>query len=136
VSFNENVLGFNPESATYRDASDGTSGEVVAERVLKPFAEALIRSSQSIVIVGSAWNDGSGDELELSRLRANRVRNDLVAMGVPESQLIVIGIGNLGTDIQIGDKIIDFFHPDNPPASRAIHFVPIEKADDLIAKFD
>ncbi len=137
ISLTENVLGFYPEEATYRDV-DGVPGNEVAQRVLAPYAEALRYSGQAVVICGSAWDIGDGDRLELSLLRAQRVRDDLIAMGVPAEQLIAIGCGNLGTGINIGGKVVDFYHPNLPPeASRAIHFVPTDNgmADEIIARF-
>ena len=137
ISFTENVLGFNPNEDTYRDGADGTKGKDLAKQVLSPYAIALKNSGQTIVICGSAWNDGSGDEVDLSRRRAERVRKDLIAMGVPSSQLKIAAAGNLGVNVHIGDKVVDFYHPDQPEESRAIHFIPTDngQADDVLARF-
>lgn len=136
ISLTENVLGFNAEEASYRDV-DGVSGNEVARQVLAPYASALARTGQTILICGSAWDIGDGDRRELSLMRAARVRDDLIALGVPAEQLLVIGCGNLGTDIRIGNKIVNFYLPGEPETSRAIHFVPVDNgmADDLLARF-
>jgi hypothetical protein len=137
VYFNENVLGFKPESATYRDGAEGTSGNEIAMRILYPHAKNLISSGQVVVICGTAWNDGTGDERDLSLRRAKRVRDDLAAMGVPISQLLIAGAGNLGVNVLIGSETVDFYHPDNPEASRSIHIIPTNggMADDVLARF-
>lgn len=131
VSLSEGVLGFEPESTVPRD------GEAAARSILLPHAEALCRSGQVIVICASAWNDGTGDEIALSRDRAEWVRDVLVEMGVPSSQLIIAAAGNLGTNISIAGQTVDFYFPDLPEASRAVHFIPTDngKADDVLSRF-
>lgn len=135
--FNENILGFKPESCEYREGADGTGGNEVAERVLAPLADNLIATNCVVVICGTAYNDGSGDEVALSYARAEKVCDALISMGVAPNQVIAVGAGNLGVNVRIGSKTVDFFHADNPEASRAIHVISTEGglADDVLARF-
>jgi hypothetical protein len=135
VPLTENVLGFNPEQATYRNGEDGASGEELAQQVLKPYAEALRNSGQTIIVLGCAWNDGTGDEVELAGHRAQRVRDDLVAFGVSSEQLVVVSAGNLGTNVHIGGGEYNLYKADQPEWSRAVWFIPVEQGDEVLARF-
>lgn len=129
VQFAENLLGFLPWKAEYRE------GNEIARANLRPYAEALMRSGQKVIILGCAYTDGEGDYIELGMDRALRVRDDLVAMGVPADQLTVVSAGCTGTQVMVGDEIYDFFDWDQPEYSRSVWLIPKDKGEDILARF-
>ena len=135
VMFAENIIGFIPGLDIYRDGSDGTPGDVLAQRALSPFAEVLIATGQSVVILGCCWDDGTGDGVVLGGLRARHVYADLIRLGVPPEQLIVASAGNLGRSVHVGGETYDFFRADQPEYSRAVWLIPLDQADEVIDRF-
>jgi len=133
--FTEKILGFVPNEAMYLDGEDGTKGETIAQQVLSPFVDHFINTGQVMLVVGTAWNDGTGEEFELAGNRALLVRDQMISMGVPSGQLIAVSAGNLGTHVQIGSDVYDFFIASQPEYSRAIWLVPLELGNEIVERF-
>lgn len=140
ISFDENVLGFLPGEDLYSASQD------YVESVLVPYADSLKKTGAKIVVLGTTANDG--DVLgcyDLGRRRAERVKSDLVSLGVRPEQVVVCSAGCEGANVRIGAETVDFYH-DNfdsdgswnesvAKTNRAIHFIPASLAENVIARF-
>jgi outer membrane protein OmpA-like peptidoglycan-associated protein len=86
---------FYPDSAEYRNPKD-------AEKALAKYAEFLTQyfienPDTSVYLVGATANpfDVSDDyKIELSKRRAQTVRNTLIDLGIDENKIIAVGVGS------------------------------------------
>jgi len=141
VTFDESVLAFNPNEATYRD------GDAYAKTILAPYADSLVQTKQKIVVLGTTAKEygKEGGARDLGRQRAERVKEDLVELGVGESQITVCSAGFEGVDVRVGGKTVSFYTENyntdgswNESAARtnrAIHLINENLAGDVIARF-
>ena len=140
VTFDESVLGFEPGDDIYREDDDYVAA------VLGPYADALKQTGAQVAVLGTTANDGdSAGCIDLGRRRAERVKGDLVAMGVSPGQLIVCSAGYEGVDVRIGGQAVDFYadnfddggewNEDVAKGNRAIHLIPVALAGDVLARF-
>ena len=139
ISFDENVLVFVPDSDEYLDPNQAAS-------VVPPYAEALIKSRQTIVVLGTTASGDAASCRALGLQRANRFKQDLVVYGVNPDQIIVVSAGNEGIDVMVGNEFVDFYHEDRnhdtglqideiAHGNRAVHIIPLDQATDVLARF-
>ena len=82
----EEKVGFLPDQAIFSDSE-------LAMETLRPIAEHLIESGESLLLVGTtAGEETTAAGLRLSADRAEAVQNILVQLGVSSKQLIPIGL--------------------------------------------
>ena len=89
VSLSEEQVTFVADKADYLKPDEATA-------TIKPIAEYMLNDDKSItlLLVGCIAGDTNSDfGDELSQSRANKVKNTLVELGVPESRLIAKGMG-------------------------------------------
>ena len=89
VSLSEEQVTFVADKADYFKPDEATA-------TIKPIAEYMLNDDKSITLllvgcIAGDTNSKFGDEL--SQSRANKVKNTLVELGVPESRLIAKGMG-------------------------------------------
>lgn len=89
VVFSEQDIGFMPGDVTFRDSVD-------AENTLSSLIEYLENNpSEEILIAGTTADWGSEDyQLNLSRERANKVKDLLIKAGVSKERIITAGLGS------------------------------------------
>lgn len=93
ITFTDLKLGFIPDTAEYL-SKEG------AEYTLKPYADIIMKSSDlRVLLVGTTskvqnTNVISVEQLELSKRRANRVRETLIELGVSADAIEIIGLGS------------------------------------------
>ena len=90
ICLGEDVLGFEPDKATFLPGTEEQRARVLADYV----SEAR---TNGILIVGTASTGGQNEEkgvgFQLSLDRAKAVRNEFVKLGVPESKIEILGLG-------------------------------------------
>lgn len=87
------TIGFQPDGADYLNSEN-------AKKVLCPYAEELERffeyyPDEKIWIVGTtaAVQQGASGSISLSLQRAETVKNTLIDLGIPEKNLVTLGLG-------------------------------------------
>ena len=114
--------------------------------MLSPYAQSLALSGKAVVLLGTTANDGDQSGCRALGLeRAERVRDDLVRLGVDPSQITVVSAGYEGVSVRVGSTIVDFYHSNYRASgewneevartNRAIHVIPISMADEVLERF-
>ena len=96
VSIDETVVSFLPDSIELAQPD-------AARTQLEPLADAITNSAQRFLLAGSTATVAGTDPQENKQFglrRAQAVRDLLLEMGVPESKLICIGIGDADSSIR------------------------------------
>lgn len=86
ISLSEKLIAFKPSSDEYQNESE-------ALKILEPIAKNMnSHPTKRFLLIGttSSYNGGS---VELSKLRADRIKSSLTEFGVSETQLDVTGVG-------------------------------------------
>lgn len=87
IAFTENTsVRFQPDKAILID-------ETKAVEALVPIAKAIQQQKIRVAVIGTTADDGNGNGIDLSRLRAEVVATILIEHGVSAEDLVVIGIG-------------------------------------------
>lgn len=93
IKLSSETVGFQPDGADYLNSES-------ARKVLRPYAEELKKffgyyPDEKIWIVGTtaAVQQGAAGSIELSLQRAETVRNTLIELGIPEKNLVTLGLG-------------------------------------------
>lgn len=80
-------LGFKPFTAEFLDGSEKERCDILSSFV-------CIGIKEKLLIVGTTSTGGKkGNGLDLSKKRANAVKDELVILGVPEENIMFIGLG-------------------------------------------
>ena len=83
----EDMIAFQPNMAVLADKAK-------AEEAVKPIIEKLKRTIGNIVLIGTTATYGNADSaVELSRQRANSIKELLVSAGVEKDRVLVFGAG-------------------------------------------
>ena len=114
-------LGFVADTAEFLSVED-------AMDTLKPYADKLLQYPFiSILLVGTTSDpQKNGGSVQLSLDRANKVKQCFVDMGVPEQQILAIGLGAKKPlyDEREWDK--DTYVEDFAKRNRAVHLIPAD----------
>jgi outer membrane protein OmpA-like peptidoglycan-associated protein len=144
VKLPESVLKFKGDLAEFATGPDNPDPALV----LEPLAQRLVASGQKVVVLGTtarvaAWADDAHRSLSLAR--AQRVRDELVSMGVDAGNILVAGAGFKGVGVRVGGELVDFYHDDQSANgvqiedlakdNRAVHVIPFEDAADVLERF-
>ncbi len=87
IRFDSETIAFEPESYVLSDPEATTE-------LLKPIAEQLINSGETVVVAGTTATVGSNLScVEFSKKRAQSVADCLTALGVPSAQINTYGLG-------------------------------------------
>ena len=126
VKFDETKISFVSDKAEFVSESD-------AYEALKPIADILVKNTDvKVLIVGSTATDGTPEDCrKLSQMRADKVKDTLIALHVNPNQLSTYGAGQSQTPFRVDDikdgKLIETEAAKN----RAVYIV---NSDSAVAK--
>lgn len=86
VKITEEEVGFLPNSTEYFSKEK-------TEQALRPYAQNLLNYGQMKVLLLGTTSGYNGGSIELSAQRAEQVKQTLIELGVPEEQMVTIGVG-------------------------------------------
>lgn len=87
LEINEDSIAFQPNTAVLADKEK-------AEGVIKPIAEKIKNTVGNLVLIGTCATYGNADSaVELSKQRANSVKELLISAGVEKDRILVFGAG-------------------------------------------
>lgn len=117
------------ESTLFKSDSTEWVDEQSAEKKLKSFINAINNSQYKTLIAGSTATTNASEEnhVELSKKRADKVKDKLISLGVSPNKLISIGIGKSYTQYRVPDTGA-FESEDNKAKNRCV-FIISENTD-------
>lgn len=118
IKIKEEDIGFLANSAEYLSTER-------ANQVLIPYAKNLLNYNDLNILLLGTTSSYNGGSIEISMQRAERVKDSLVKLGVPEERIVTVGLG-YHEEFCENDLLNGEFIEEIGKNNRAVYILPLE----------
>lgn len=128
VKIEEEEIGFIANSAEY-------SSTERANQILGPYARNLLNYADLKILLLGTTSSYNGGSIELSKQRAEKVKESLMELGIPEERMVTVGVG-YNQEFCENDSPNGEFVEEIGKKNRAVFMLPLysEKSQKVLGK--